>query len=146
MPVVFLCLFSTIKLNFSYIHFQPVVEDMLFQSEKMLCRIFYEYGRCQRGIACPHVHGKLCPNCALFAIFPDDPEGGNHQELCEGAKAAMCRRYSEPSISKTCIICHGKVVGQMNRFAIMQSCNHVFCAPCIRRWRTTTTHPKETTK
>lgn len=134
------------RFNYRFFHHRPSDEIIEVSNDKVLCRFFYEYGRCKRGSECPHIHGKLCPNCALFAIYPNDHEGKCHQITCDNAKKEMIRRYSEPSISKNCIICHGNIVEQYNRFAIMQSCSHVFCAPCIRRWRTTKNHPKETTK
>jgi E3 ubiquitin-protein ligase makorin len=128
-----------------FFHYKPSAELVEIPKEKTFCRFFYEYGRCRRGPDCIYIHGKLCPKCALFAIYPDDYNGERHEKICKSAKESMIRRYSEPSFSKNCIICHGNIVEQLNRFAIMQSCNHVFCSPCIRRWRTTT-HPKETTK
>lgn len=138
--------FKNLFLCYSFIHYKPSRETAELQNEKLMCRFFYEYGHCRRGHNCPHIHGKLCYNCALYAIHPDDYDGKIHQKNCETAKATMIRRYSEPSISKNCIICHGNIVEQLNRFAIMQSCNHVFCAPCIKRWRATTAHSKENTK
>uniref|UniRef100_A0AC35FX66 RING-type E3 ubiquitin transferase n=1 Tax=Panagrolaimus sp. PS1159 TaxID=55785 RepID=A0AC35FX66_9BILA len=129
-----------------FIHYKPSFQNIELQNEEVLCRFFYEYGRCRRGLNCPHIHGRLCSNCALYAIYPNDFNGELHKKICENAKASMIRRYSEPSISKSCIICHGNIVEQLNRFAIMQSCNHVFCAPCIKRWRATTAHSKDNTK
>lgn len=131
--------------NFRFIHGKsvPIVQ---FSLKPRLCRSYYEHGICRRRWNCPDIHGYLCTECALFAIAPDDVNGEKHKETCKLEMENMCRRYSTESINKSCSICHLGIVESSQRFAILESCNHVFCTSCIKKWRSIEDQPRETTK
>uniref|UniRef100_A0AC34QC05 RING-type E3 ubiquitin transferase n=1 Tax=Panagrolaimus sp. JU765 TaxID=591449 RepID=A0AC34QC05_9BILA len=128
-----------------YIHDKDIPKVEINWRPK-LCRSFYEHGICRKRFNCSDIHGQLCNDCALFAILPDDINGEKHQETCKLEMENMCRRYSAESLSKKCSICHISVVKQRHRFAIMECCCHVFCTPCIRKWRSINDQPRQSTK
>ena len=131
--------------RFRFIHEKPIPSVQITLKPK-LCRSYYEHGICRRRWDCPDIHGYLCTECALFAIAPDDVNGEKHRETCKLEMENMCRRYSPESINKCCSICHLGVVKNSQRFAILESCNHVFCISCIKKWRSIEDQPRETTK
>uniref|UniRef100_A0A7E4ZTS8 RING-type E3 ubiquitin transferase n=1 Tax=Panagrellus redivivus TaxID=6233 RepID=A0A7E4ZTS8_PANRE len=129
----------------TFVHQKPDPNDY-YERERKLCRLFYEFGTCRKGWDCPDVHGSLCQKCALYSIYPEDIDGQWHAKTCEMEMESMTRRYSKMSMSQKCAICRCKVVKHRHRFAILESCNHVFCAPCIKRWRSITDQPRQTTR
>lgn len=111
-----------------------------------ICRSYYEHGYCRKRFNCSNIHGSLCNNCALYAIMPDDIDGKEHEKTCKIEMENMCKRYSSDSLSKTCSICQLLIVKNSHRFAIMECCNHIFCVPCIRKWRAMPNLPRESTR
>lgn len=89
--------------------------------------IFFAKGYCKNGDACRFAHPELPvrssskPECKFFA-----------NGYCKNE--AACRfAHAEPSSSKLeCNICFES---NIQVFALLQNCEHVFCMDCIKNWR-----------
>jgi len=102
-----------------------------------LCSQYLAGGSCQRGDDCPLIHGDLCEFCHRFALHPYDGEAAaQHTEQCRRRHERLTARLRCSNVE--CGICLEKVLSKANpsdrRFGLLE-CEHAFCLPCIRNWR-----------
>lgn len=97
---------------------------------------------CKYGDRCPYQHGDLCDICNLYCLHPtDETKRKAHQKEC----MSILEKDMEHSFAvarskdKTCGICFEVITEKASpsehRFGILPNCNHIFCLPCIRKWR-----------
>lgn len=108
---------------------------------RVICPFYQKSGTCSNPHCCD-VHGQYCHACEEFALDPEDNEQrSKHQHECN---ALFEQRMEEAfainrSLDKVCSICLDTVIDKPNkseaRFGLLQNCEHVFCLPCIRKWR-----------
>lgn len=90
-------------------------------------------GQCQNMLKCP----LFCQICQKYCLDPRNSESrAQHLQDCQKLHARL-QAYIK-SMEAECAICLEKVLTKPNlsdrRFGLM-ACDHIFCLPCIRNWR-----------
>lgn len=122
-------------------------------ANKLLCPYYEKSLSCPYNQSCDFVHGNVCEICNMACLNPsDETQCEQHKAECmlnmekEMEEAFAVQRSSE----KNCGICM-EVVWEKEkdadkRFGILENCNHVFCLPCIRKWRSSKTYENKVVK
>lgn len=121
-------------------------------ANKLLCPYYEKTLECPYEF-CDFVHGNICDICNMACLNPlDEAQAEKHQSDCmdlmekEMEEAFAVQRSSE----KLCGICMEIVWNKENecdkRFGILENCNHVFCLPCIRKWRASKSYENKIVK
>lgn len=120
-----------------------------------LCPYFEKSLECPFGEECAYIHGDFCDVCNMPCLHPyDEKQRDEHRAQClkemerdmEEAFAVQC------SAEKVCGICMEVVWAKENhslsdmRFGILENCNHIFCLPCIRKWRSSKSYENKVVK
>ncbi|XP_071134159.1 probable E3 ubiquitin-protein ligase makorin-1 [Mytilus edulis] len=110
-------------------------------SKDLLCP-FLAQGHCPYDEECEYLHGNICDMCGLAVLHPENKsQREEHQKECvKQHEQAMELSFAVArSKDKCCGICMEHILEKDNhqerRFGIMSNCNHIFCLPCIRKWR-----------
>lgn len=121
--------------------------------EKTLCPYYEKCLYCPYDSDCEFIHGDICDICNIACLIPSDKsQNEQHKIECmqimekEMEEAFAVQRSSE----KICGICMeivwDKEKDSDKRFGILENCNHVFCLPCIRKWRASNSYEKKIVK
>ena len=123
------------------------------EAKKTLCPIYEKSQVCPFDKYCEFVHGDVCDICNVACLNPfDERQREAHRKDCiqavekdmEEAFAVQC------SAEKACGICMETVWDKEKeadkRFGILENCNHVFCLPCIMKWRTSKSYENKIVK
>ncbi|CAG2115752.1 unnamed protein product [Medioppia subpectinata] len=93
---------------------------------------------------CHYTHGVMCELCGHHCLHPDDrAQQARHRDECvrEHEREMELSFAVQRSLDKACGICMDivfeKEPATERRFGILQSCSHIFCLSCIRKWRQT---------
>lgn len=125
----------------------------LSTSNSVMCPYFEKLLDCPFGENCYYIHGAFCDMCNTACLNPFDlTQQEEHKKECmkliekEMEEAFAVQRSSE----KCCGICM-EVVWEKEkiedrRFGIMENCNHTFCLPCIRKWRSSKSYENKIVK
>lgn len=110
-------------------------------AEVPLCTQYAMQGSCNRDDACPLIHGDECEICHKFSLHPYNPTAAEeHRRQCQVRHARLEARLRSADVE--CSVCLETVLSKANpadrRFGLL-SCEHAFCLPCIRGWRSTLT-------
>lgn len=116
--------------------------DQTATAQSELCPYFEKSLLCPFEYYCEYVHGDVCDLCNMACLNPfDENQREAHKKECmsqiekDMEEAFAVQRSSE----KLCGICMETVWDkeslQDRRFGILENCNHIFCLPCIRKWR-----------
>ena len=105
-----------------------------------LCGAWTATGACARGGACRLAHGDPCETCGRYALHPtDEAERAAHAAECAARHARLAEVAASAAVE--CGICMELVLAKARpgdrRFGLM-ACDHAFCLPCIRGWRSNT--------
>lgn len=108
---------------------------------------------CPFGEACDFSHALICDQCQQFVLDPNDLEQQKtHKSECIRAiEADMEEAFATAaSREKVCGICMEVVWDKEpaieRRFGILDSCNHIFCLSCIRKWRASKAYENKVVK
>ena len=121
------------------------------EATSQLCPIYEKTLVCPFDVYCQFVHGDLCDICNMACLDPfDETKRTEHRKECmqlieremEEAFAVQC------SAEKSCGICMEIVWDKEGnkRFGILENCNHIFCLPCIMKWRTSKSYENKIVK
>lgn len=122
-------------------------------ANKLLCPYYEKWLSCPYDQMCDFVHGDICDICNQACLNPlDENQCEQHKIECmqsmekEMEEAFAVQRSSE----KNCGICMEIVWDKEKeidkRFGILENCNHVFCLPCIRKWRSSKAYENRVVK
>lgn len=122
---------------------------------KQLCPYYEKCLSCPYESSCDFIHGNTCEICNMACLNPfDEIQCEQHRVDCmnvmekEMEEAFAVQRSSD----KPCGICMEVVWEKENvtagdkRFGILENCNHVFCLPCIRKWRSSKSYENKVCK
>ncbi|GFR90837.1 E3 ubiquitin-protein ligase makorin-1 [Elysia marginata] len=124
-------------------HALPLVREARPQSP---CR-FTLRERCRYGCRCSRFHARTVQSQKPCKYFHR-----GHCKFGPNCKFSHALNSAESTLSQIkrdeeqeCSICFEKVLANnetsddatTSKFGILQNCNHCFCLPCIRKWRTT---------
>ncbi|XP_074605257.1 E3 ubiquitin-protein ligase makorin-1-like [Brevipalpus obovatus] len=100
---------------------------------------------------CVYLHGDKCDFCNCLCLHPFNNEQRNtHRDECirEHEKEMEQAFAIQRSTDKACGICMDIILDKElpveRRFGILESCDHIFCLSCIRKWRQTEQLDKKT--
>ncbi|KAK9809908.1 hypothetical protein WJX72_001411 [[Myrmecia] bisecta] len=116
----------------------PATPDSL--AERPLCSQHASFGHCSRGDRCSLVHGDECEICHKYCIHPySQEERDRHLTECRTRHERLAARTRSSQIE--CGICLEPVLSKANsahrKFGLL-NCDHAYCLPCIRGWRSNT--------
>jgi len=114
-----------------------------------MCGEWYVTGICSKSMTmtaaedgacigeCKLVHGEWCETCEKYALHPTDgTQRAQHTEECTNRHERLAARARSAAVE--CGICLERVLEKSNlsdrRFGLL-ACDHPFCLPCIRNWR-----------
>jgi len=114
-----------------------------------MCGEWYVTGICSKSMTmtaaedgacigeCKLVHGEWCETCEKYALHPTDgTQRAQHTEECTKRHERLAARARSAAVE--CGICLERVLEKSNlsdrRFGLL-ACDHPFCLPCIRNWR-----------
>lgn len=111
-------------------------------SNSNICPYFEKNLECPFELNCEYIHGEICDICNMACLHPfDETQRDAHKKECmkliekDMEEAFAVQRSSE----KLCGICMEvvweKEKASDKRFGILENCQHIFCLPCIRKWR-----------
>jgi len=105
------------------------------KSKQQICSFHLE-GFCKFGSTCRNIHGDFCNICEKPAlIFGNYKQNLEHLEECQNKQEFS--NAIEQSKNFSCFKCKEYIVERGKRFGIMVNCEHCFCLPCIKDYRTT---------
>lgn len=122
-------------------------------SESQLCPYYEKDIECPFDDNCEYIHGDICDLCQMACLHPfDDKQRETHRKECMIAiEKDMTEAFRvQCSQTKQCGICM-ETVWELEpisnqRFGILENCNHVFCLPCIRKWRASKSYENKIVK
>jgi E3 ubiquitin-protein ligase makorin len=112
-----------------------------------MCGEWYVTGMCSKSMmtaedgigigGCKLVHGEWCDTCEKYALHPtDEAQHAQHINECTKRHERLAARVRSAAVE--CGICLERVLEKSNlsdrRFGLL-ACDHPFCLPCIRNWR-----------
>eukprot|EP01120_Amphizonella_sp_Union-15-10_P006735 TRINITY_DN2204_c0_g1_i2.p1 TRINITY_DN2204_c0_g1~~TRINITY_DN2204_c0_g1_i2.p1 ORF type:complete len:516 (-),score=77.60 TRINITY_DN2204_c0_g1_i2:161-1708(-) len=102
-------------------------------TSSQLCTFHIE-GNCRYGENCRNIHGILCDICVKPALMPGDHvQNQKHKQLCK--QIQVQKEDTESSKCHRCGICEQFILESGNRFGLLTHCEHAFCLPCIKEYR-----------
>ena len=118
------------------------IENNASSNSSNICPYFEKSLDCPFELNCEYTHGDICDICNMACLHPFDEEQRDvHKKECmkiiekDMEEAFAVQRSSD----KLCGICMEvvweKEKASDKRFGILENCNHIFCLPCIRKWR-----------
>lgn len=122
-------------------------------ASKFFCPYYEKIQMCPYESSCAFVHGNVCDICNLACLNLDDKtQNAQHIGECmKGMEKDMEEAFAvQRSSEKPCGICMEVVWDKEDagdtRFGILENCNHVFCLPCIRKWRASKSYENKIVK
>ena len=119
----------------------------------VICPYFEKSLECPFGANCEYTHGDVCDICNMACLSPfDEVQREAHKRACtESIERDMEEAFAvQRSAEKLCGICMEVVWEKENasdkRFGILENCNHIFCLPCIRKWRASKSYENKIVK
>ncbi|KAI9025421.1 hypothetical protein DFJ74DRAFT_604879, partial [Hyaloraphidium curvatum] len=127
----------------------PLPHDARALAAVPICRYSLR-GACAFGDRCRYAHGAPCPHCHGPVLHPHSA-----QDRARHLQACPARPEGPQKADAECNICFGDplrpapvcgrsdpflrvaepVLAGGNLFGLLEACQHVFCLPCLRRWR-----------
>ena len=129
------------------------IKKLNSDSEIELCPYFEKNFECPFNEDCSYIHGDICSICNLPCLHPfNEEQRDKHIKMCsKELEDDMEEAFSfQCSHDKSCGICMEVVWEKDNasnqRFGILENCDHVFCLPCIRKWRSSKAYENKIVK
>ena len=128
-------------------------ENSASSQSSYICPYFEKSLECPFELNCEYTHGDICDICSMACLHPfDEAQRDAHKKECmklmekDMEEAFAVQRSSE----KLCGICMETVwekeKASDKRFGILENCNHIFCLPCIRKWRASKSYENKIVK
>lgn len=126
--------------------------DKTTESEAELCPYFEKKLNCPLE-NCDYIHGDICEYCNTASLHPFNKESrDNHIKQCVNEMERNMEEAfaAQRSAEKSCGICMDVIWDKEKtsdqRFGILENCDHVFCLPCIRKWRSSKSYDNKIVK